>query len=80
MRSPSTAESARQGPGFARYVGGTAAILRDIGCPVPGADLLIDGNLPIGAGLSSSASLELGVAVAIAKLADYPIDSAELPG
>jgi galactokinase len=70
----------RQVPGFARYVGGTAAILADIGCPVPGADLLVDGDLPIGAGLSSSASLELGVAVAIAKLADYPIDRATLPG
>lgn len=69
----------QEGSGFVQYVGGTAAILRDIGCPVPGADLLIDGNLPIGAGLSSSASLELGLAVAIAKLADYPIDSAELP-
>jgi galactokinase len=69
----------RHGSGFARYVAGTAVILGDIGCPVPGADLLIDGNLPIGAGLSSSASLELGVAVAIAELADYPIDSAELP-
>jgi galactokinase len=71
--------NSQQGSGFARYVGGTAAILGDIGCPVPGTDLLIGGNLPIGAGLSSSASLELGVAVAIAELADYPIDTAELP-
>jgi galactokinase len=59
-------------------VRGTAALLRETGCQVPGADLLIDGDLPVGAGLSSSASLELAVAAALAALADYAIDGAAL--
>jgi galactokinase len=60
------------------YVRGTAALLREAGCQVPGADLLIDGDLPVGAGLSSSASLELAVAAALAALADYAIDGVAL--
>ena len=44
----------------------------------PGADLLIDGDLPLGSGLSSSASLELGVAAALMTLAGYPIDRTAL--
>jgi galactokinase len=68
----------RQGPEWARYVRGTAALLREAGCRVPGADVLIGGNLPIGAGLSSSASLELAVAVAFAGLAGHSIDGIAL--
>ena len=40
-----------------------ASLLREGGCELTGADLFIDSDLPIGAGLSSSASLELGVPV-----------------
>lgn len=36
--------------------------------PFPGIDLLIDGNVPLGAGLSSSAALECAVLVAAAEL------------
>jgi galactokinase len=68
----------REGPEWARYVRGSAVLLRDMGCELPGADLLIDSDLPIGAGLSSSASLELGIAVAFTTLADYAIDGAAL--
>jgi galactokinase len=52
------------GPDWTRYVRGSAAMVSAAGHDVA-ADLLIDSNLPIGAGLSSSASLELGVAVAL---------------
>jgi galactokinase len=68
----------RHGPEWTRYVRGTAAILQDTGCPIAGADLLIDSDLPIGAGLSSSASLELAVAVALSALTDHPIDGTAL--
>src|SRR5205823_4131413 len=51
-----------------------AALLREVGCALSGADLLIDGDLPLRSGLSSSASLELGVAVALMALAGCPID------
>jgi galactokinase len=64
----------REGPEWTRYVRGSAALLRATGCAIPGADVLIDSDLPIGAGLSSSASLELGVAVALATLAGCVID------
>ena len=57
------------GSEWARFVRGVAALLRETGCLSSGADLLIDGDLPLGSGLSSSASLELGVAVALMTLA-----------
>jgi galactokinase len=68
----------RQGSEWTRYVRGTAALLRETGCQVSGADVLIDGDLPIGAGLSSSASLELAVAAALAALAGYKVDDTAL--
>jgi galactokinase len=68
----------RHGSEWTRYVRGIAALLRETGRPVPGADVLIDGDLPIGAGLSSSASLELAVAVAFASLAGHQIDGVAL--
>ncbi|MGY1827954.1 MULTISPECIES: galactokinase [unclassified Blastococcus] len=58
-----------EGPGWSRYVAGAAAVLQDEGHDVPGADLVVDSDLPLGAGLSSSASLELGVLVALLALA-----------
>jgi galactokinase len=50
------------------YVEGTARALMDRGIPVAGADLLIDSNVPTGAGVSASAALELAVGIALAKL------------
>jgi galactokinase len=65
-------------PGWARYVRGTAALLLQSGIALPGADLLIDGDLPMGSGLSSSASLELGVAQALLTLAGRTLSVTEL--
>jgi galactokinase len=64
--------------GWARYVRGTAALLLQSGVVLPGADLLIDGDLPMGSGLSSSASLELGVAQALLTLAGRTMSVTEL--
>ncbi|MGY1846725.1 galactokinase [Blastococcus sp. SYSU DS1021] len=58
----------QEGAGWSRYVAGAAAVLQDEGHQLTGADLVIDSDLPIGAGLSSSASLELGVMVALLAL------------
>jgi galactokinase len=66
------------GPEWMRYVAGCAALLQHTGRPLPGADLLVDGDLPLGSGLSSSASLELGVLVALASLTGDPPPAAEL--
>jgi galactokinase len=44
---------------WASYVGGVVAALREAGYQGPGLDLLITGDVPLGAGLSSSAALEV---------------------
>ena len=51
-------------PGWASYVAGVAWALREDGADVPGLDVVVDGDIPVGAGLSSSAALECAVAVA----------------
>src|ERR1700712_1228288 len=44
--------------GWARYVAGVVWSLAEAGKPVSGVDIYVDGNVPSGAGLSSSAALE----------------------
>jgi galactokinase len=60
------------------YVVGVAKILQESGLACPGANLLIDGNVPQGAGLSSSASLEVAVATALLEGFALPMTSKEL--
>ena len=55
--------------GWAAYVAGTAWALAQDGVDLPGADLLVDGEMPRGAGLSSSAALECATAGALLDLA-----------
>jgi galactokinase len=59
------------------YVAGVAAVLDRAG-PVRGADLLILSELPIGAGLSSSAALEVAVGLALSRLSGLTMDSTRL--
>jgi galactokinase len=59
-------------PGWAAYPAGVAWAMREAGHAVGGASLVIDSDLPQGAGLSSSAALECAVALALADL--YGID------
>jgi galactokinase len=54
--------------GWAAYAAGVAWTLRAAGHPVDGASLLIDSDLPQGAGLSSSAALECAVQLALCEL------------
>ncbi len=58
----------RQGH-WSGYVIGTAWSLREAGIELPAAALTITGNVPQGAGLSSSASLEVATATALLALA-----------
>jgi galactokinase len=60
------------------YVAGVIWSLREHGVPVQGGDLLIEGDVPLGSGLSSSAALELAVAVALVEDAGVAIDRVSL--
>ncbi|WP_406831960.1 galactokinase [Pedococcus sp. KACC 23699] len=51
--------------GWAAYVAGVPWALERAGHPVGGFDVAIDGRVPLGAGLSSSAALECAVAAAL---------------
>ncbi len=51
--------------GWAAYAAGVVWALRTDGRPVGGADVVVDGDVPLGAGLSSSAALECSVAAAL---------------
>ena len=52
---------AREDAPWANYVRGMVLALRQQGCVLGGADLVIGGDIPQGAGLSSSAALEVAV-------------------
>ncbi|MFD8559780.1 galactokinase [Streptosporangium canum] len=65
---PQTVETLGRAEGWARYAVGVFWALREAGHPVRGADLVIDGDVPQGAGLSSSAALEVVVGTALNEL------------
>jgi len=60
------------------YIRGVAAILQEEGYPLKGASLLIDGQVPIGSGLSSSAAIEVATALALTSLTGVIIPLREL--
>jgi galactokinase len=63
---------------WADYPQGVALILERAGKRLRGANLLIEGDVPIGAGLSSSAALEVSVALALLANSDIVVDRVEL--
>lgn len=57
---PASFEQQRAGlPGWARYVLAVAAELRRAGLPLDGFDAVLQGDVPVGGGMSSSAALEV---------------------
>ena len=64
--------------GWAGYVQGVAWALQDAGYNLTGWQGVMAGNVPIGAGLSSSAATELAVARAFALVSDLPWDPTEM--
>jgi galactokinase len=63
---------------WSNYVRGVAVALREHGQPLKGADMAIAGDVPRGAGLSSSAALEIASGYTLALLAGAPVDKVQL--
>lgn len=66
------------GPAWSEYLKGVAWALVGAGYPLCGWEGVIAGDLPIGAGLSSSAALEMAVAKAFSTAAGWPWDVREM--
>jgi galactokinase len=60
-------------PRWANYVRGVVAGLQQRGLTLPGCQLVVGGNVPQGAGLSSSASLEMVLGLGLSTLAGAPL-------
>lgn len=60
------------------FIRGMAASLQAAGHKLSGANLVIHGEVPLGAGLSSSASLEVSLAVALTSLAGLDLPRLDL--
>ena len=72
-------DDVRRKPGsWIEYLRGVAAILERRGHRLGGADIEIESNVPTGAGLSSSAALEVSVGFGLLDLAGHAIDLTEL--
>ncbi len=60
--------------GWAGYLAGVLWALRAEGVDVPGVDVAVDSDVPVGAGLSSSAALECSLGLAVAELVGLETD------
>jgi len=65
-------------PGFAQYIAGCVHMLEEGGAAVPPLRVHVDSNLPLGAGLSSSAALEVATLRALRELLDVTLDDLTL--
>jgi galactokinase len=63
---------------WSNYVRGVAAVLERRGWRLTGADMIITSDVPTGAGLSSSAALEVAVGYGLLDQAGHPIDRTAL--
>jgi len=62
------------------YIGGVAFVLEAEGTRLPGADLYVQSSVPVGAGLSSSAAVEIASALAFLSTAGRTLEPAALAG
>lgn len=63
---------------WGNYQAGVASELIKEGFPVVGCDMLFECSVPFGAGLSSSAAIEVSCAYALAKMSNLPLDPVAL--
>jgi galactokinase len=84
LRSESEADVVELDPrggdasGWGRFVAAVAAELDALGRPPVGFDGRVSSTLPIGAGLSSSAALEVAVATALCAVAEFAVEPMQL--
>jgi len=71
-----TATSPGDVDGWAGYVAGVVWALREDGHRLPGVDLWVDSDVPIGAGLSSSAALSCSAGLALDSVGELGLDRA----
>jgi galactokinase len=60
------------------YVTGVAWAMRSSGLETSGADLLVDGDVPLGSGLSSSSALVIATALALCEISGNPWSPVEM--
>ncbi len=60
------------------YVRGVAGVMLSRGVPINGTNLVIKGEVPIGAGLSSSAAIEVATAFAVLAISDVDLNRGEI--
>jgi galactokinase len=70
--------SGEPGPGWGRYAAGVLQALAERGRPRIGFDASVCSSIPIGAGLSSSAALEVAIALAASSAAGFELPPVEL--
>ena len=75
LDAPMVAHDSQQ---WSNYVRGVVKHLQQRDASFGGADLVISGNVPQGAGLSSSASLEVAVGTVFQQLYHLPLDGAQI--
>jgi len=75
---PADAVQRRSTQTWANYLLGVVAQLQARGIAVPGFDCAFGGDVPLGAGLSSSAAVECGLAYALNELLHLNIDKMQL--
>src|SRR5919108_4253861 len=64
--------------GWGRYVAAVASLLQEHGRPPAGLEGTISSTVPIGAGLSSSATLDVSVGLALCRVAEFELPPLEL--
>jgi galactokinase len=67
-----------EGQRWSNYQRGVAAVLEERGYHLPGLDAAIASDVPIGAGLSSSAAIEVGMAVTWQALSGFDLERTAL--
>jgi galactokinase len=74
LTAETSAERGKLLPGWARYPLGVVAEMQSAGYTLPGADIALAGDVPLGAGMSSSAALEVATATFFAALAGLHLE------